>query len=71
MGTNYQSISICVRNNECIFEAKKMIGVEFATRTVPLETGGTVKAQIWDTAGQERQMIIHRGSSSIVVLVNS
>ena len=30
------------------------IGVEFATRTVPLPNGGTVKAQIWDTAGQER-----------------
>jgi small GTP-binding protein len=30
------------------------IGVEFATRTVPLPSGGTVKAQIWDTAGQER-----------------
>ena len=30
------------------------IGVEFATRTVPLLTGGTVRAQIWDTAGQER-----------------
>ena len=30
------------------------IGVEFATRTVPLAVGGTVKAQIWDTAGQER-----------------
>ena len=34
------------------------IGVEFATRTVPLETGGTVKAQIWDTAGQERYRAI-------------
>ena len=39
------------------------IGVEFATKPVPLKTGGTVKAQIWDTgnswlinilAGQER-----------------
>jgi len=30
------------------------IGVEFATRVVPLKSGGTVKAQIWDTAGQER-----------------
>merc|ERR1712032_9961 len=30
------------------------IGVEFATRIVPLADGGTVKAQIWDTAGQER-----------------
>ena len=34
------------------------IGVEFATRTVPLESGGTVKAQIWDTAGQERYRAI-------------
>lgn len=25
------------------------IGVEFATHTVPLAVGGTVKAQIWDT----------------------
>jgi GTPase SAR1 family protein len=25
------------------------IGVEFATRNVPLKTGGIVKAQIWDT----------------------
>ena len=30
------------------------IGVEFATRTVPLLTGCTVRAQILDTAGQER-----------------
>ena len=30
------------------------IGVEFATKPVPLKTGGTVKAQIWDTSGQER-----------------
>ncbi|CAG9332072.1 unnamed protein product [Blepharisma stoltei] len=34
------------------------IGVEFATRTVPLESGGIVKAQIWDTAGQERYRAI-------------
>mmetsp|Transcript_19415 Transcript_19415/g.35181 ORF Transcript_19415/g.35181 Transcript_19415/m.35181 type:complete len:221 (-) Transcript_19415:109-771(-) len=34
------------------------IGVEFATRTVPLGIGGTVKAQIWDTAGQERYRAI-------------
>lgn len=34
------------------------IGVEFATRTVTLQTGGTVKAQIWDTAGQERYRAI-------------
>lgn len=30
---------------------KPTIGVEFATKAVPLKTGGTVKAQIWDTAG--------------------
>jgi len=34
------------------------IGVEFATRTVSLTNGGTVKAQIWDTAGQERYRAI-------------
>ena len=34
--------------------ADSTIGVEFATKAVPLKTGGTVKAQIWDTAGQER-----------------
>mmetsp|Transcript_83295 Transcript_83295/g.130013 ORF Transcript_83295/g.130013 Transcript_83295/m.130013 type:complete len:217 (-) Transcript_83295:55-705(-) len=35
------------------------IGVEFATRTVPLAGGGgKVKAQIWDTAGQERYRAI-------------
>mmetsp|Transcript_53519 Transcript_53519/g.86571 ORF Transcript_53519/g.86571 Transcript_53519/m.86571 type:complete len:217 (+) Transcript_53519:123-773(+) len=34
------------------------IGVEFATRTVKLAVGGTVKAQIWDTAGQERYRAI-------------
>jgi len=34
------------------------IGVEFATRIVPLAVGGTVKAQIWDTAGQERYRAI-------------
>lgn len=34
------------------------IGVEFATRTVRLESGGVVKAQIWDTAGQERYRAI-------------
>ncbi len=34
------------------------IGVEFATRNVPLQSGGIVKAQIWDTAGQERYQAI-------------
>lgn len=30
------------------------IGVEFATKTIWLASGGIVKAQIWDTAGTER-----------------
>lgn len=29
--------------------AVSTIGLEFATRTVPLASGGVVKAQIWDT----------------------
>merc|ERR1719189_3187935 len=36
------------------------IGVEFATRTVRLPSGGAVRAQIWDTAGQERYRAITR-----------
>jgi Rab family protein len=36
------------------------IGVEFATRTVSLHSGRTVKAQIWDTAGQEKYRSITR-----------
>ena len=27
------------------------IGVEFATKNVPMKDGATVKAQLWDTAG--------------------
>ena len=34
------------------------IGVEFATKTVKLTSGNTIKAQIWDTAGQERYRAI-------------
>ena len=30
------------------------VGVEFATRSVKLRDGNTVKCQLWDTAGQER-----------------
>jgi small GTP-binding protein len=35
-------------------EEKSTIGVEFATRIVPMEDGKRIKAQIWDTAGQVR-----------------
>ena len=30
------------------------IGVEFATKVVPLKDNVYIKAQIWDTAGQEK-----------------
>lgn len=39
--------------NEFSLETKSTIGVEFATRSVPVDSK-LVKAQIWDTAGQER-----------------
>merc|ERR1711920_999889 len=38
-------------------ESKSTIGVEFATRSLPID-GKTIKAQIWDTAGQERYRAI-------------
>jgi len=39
-------------------EEKSTIGVEFATRIVPMKDGKRIKAQIWDTAGQERYRAI-------------
>merc|ERR1712063_217449 len=43
--------------NEFNLESKSTIGVEFATRSLPVD-GKTIKAQIWDTAGQERYRAI-------------
>jgi len=43
--------------NEFNLESKSTIGVEFATRSIPVD-GKTIKAQIWDTAGQERYRAI-------------
>ena len=34
------------------------IGVEFATKSVTVNDGERVKAQIWDTAGQEKYRAI-------------
>ena len=39
--------------NEFDLESRTTIGVEFATRSIPIDNK-TIKAQIWDTAGQER-----------------
>jgi Ras-related protein Rab-11A len=38
-------------------DSKTTIGVEFATRTIQVDSV-TIKAQIWDTAGQERYRAI-------------
>merc|ERR1711959_408368 len=43
--------------NEFNLESKSTIGVEFATRSIPVDSK-TIKAQIWDTAGQERYRAI-------------
>jgi len=43
--------------NEFNLESKSTIGVEFATKSMQVDTK-TVKAQIWDTAGQERYRAI-------------
>jgi len=43
--------------NEFNLETKSTIGVEFATRSLTVDTK-TLKAQIWDTAGQERYRAI-------------
>ncbi|KAL1299252.1 hypothetical protein HN51_043668 [Arachis hypogaea] len=43
--------------NEFNLESKSTIGVEFATKTLNIDSK-VVKAQIWDTAGQERYRAI-------------
>jgi len=43
--------------NEFNLESKSTIGVEFATRSIVVDSR-TIKAQIWDTAGQERYRAI-------------
>lgn len=43
--------------NEFNLDSKSTIGVEFATRTIQVDSK-TIKAQIWDTAGQERYRAI-------------
>lgn len=43
--------------NEFSLESKSTIGVEFATRTITVDSK-LIKAQIWDTAGQERYRAI-------------
>ena len=35
------------------------IGVEFATKPVPLKTGGTVRVQIWDTGKYHLKFCLH------------
>jgi Ras-related protein Rab-11A len=43
--------------NQFNLESKSTIGVEFATRSIKVDSK-TIKAQIWDTAGQERYRAI-------------
>jgi Ras-related protein Rab-11A len=57
--------------NEFNLESKSTIGVEFATRSIPVD-GKIIKAQIWDTAGQERYRAItsayYRGAVGALVV---
>jgi len=59
--------------DEFSLESKSTIGVEFATRSVPID-GKTIKAQIWDTAGQERYRAItsayYRGAVGALLVYN-
>jgi len=53
-------------------EEKSTIGVEFATRVLPMTDSKRVKAQIWDTAGQERYRAItnayYRGAVGAILI---
>ena len=58
--------------NEFNLESKTTIGVEFASKTVPLPDGRIAKAQVWDTAGQERYRAItsayYRGALGALIV---
>ena len=54
--------------NEFNLESKSTIGVEFATRSIQVDSK-TIKAQIWDTAGQERYRAITSAYLRAFVLV--
>ncbi|CAO1615036.1 unnamed protein product [Jaminaea pallidilutea] len=56
-GTGKSNLLSRFTRNEFSLESKSTIGVEFATRSIAVDSK-TVKAQIWDTAGQERYRAI-------------
>jgi Rab family protein len=45
------------------------IGVEFATKIIPLPSGVTVKAQIWDTAGQEKYRAMTKAYAHYIAII--
>ena len=57
--------------NEFSLETKSTIGVEFATRSITVDSK-TIKAQIWDTAGQERFLtlssVYYRGAHGVLLV---
>lgn len=59
MSTSIHTLKVLSRftRNEFNLESKSTIGVEFATRSINVDSK-TIKAQIWDTAGQERYRAI-------------
>ncbi|CAN8065138.1 unnamed protein product [Agarophyton chilense] len=56
-GVGKSNLLLRFTRNEVDLNSKTTIGVEFATRSVPIQ-GKIIKAQIWDTAGQERYRAI-------------
>lgn len=70
-GVGKSNLLLRFTKNDFLPESKSTIGVEFATRTLPIE-GKTIKAQIWDTAGQERYRAItsayYRGAVGALIV---
>jgi len=58
--------------NTFTVDEKSTIGVEFATRIIPMNDHKKIKAQIWDTAGQERYRAItnayYRGALGAILV---
>lgn len=56
-GVGKSNLLMRFTRNEFNMDSKSTIGVEFANRTITIDSK-TIKAQIWDTAGQERYRAI-------------
>ena len=53
-GVGKSSLTIRFVSNHFKEHGQPTIGASFLSKTLPIQSGGTIKFNIWDTAGQEK-----------------